>query len=454
MRTLYFLLVLIISHTVSAQTFKKGGIIDTVACSSNPSQSYALYLPSNYTKEQSWPIIYIFEPAARGKLPLRIFQKSAEEFGYILVCSNNSKNGSWANVFEAAKAMKKDTELKFNIDSERIYTSGFSGGSRAAMVMAKSVYKARGIIACAGAYPSKNQYMITANDSIAYAAIVGNLDMNYLEHIQLAEELTSKEIDNVLFITNKTHQWANSKEIFLAMQWLELRTNDRLNPAKRDEIIDRFKFFGDRLISQNLTYTLPMLKHLEGEFGLNFSRSTTELLNSKSVQKELKESKKIEIKELKHQKVLIQAFATIPQTKLDPTLDSIHTVRWWKFEIDKLRRKGESKNQYQSNSAKRLSNYIWASFAEISITYEIKGEYLFAIDLNKLWQYAQPKSVWAVYSSAKLYALTGDDEEVIKSLYKAKELGMSKKSRLNNQPAFQHLNGSKEFQDILAQLEE
>jgi len=50
-------------------------------------------LPSYYGPEKQWPIIYIFEHAARGRLPVGIFKKTAEEFGYILMASNNSRNG-------------------------------------------------------------------------------------------------------------------------------------------------------------------------------------------------------------------------------------------------------------------------------------------------------------------------------------------------------------------------
>ena len=439
---------------VSAQKFERGAIIDTLFCDANPSQSYALYLPSNYSEEKSWPIIYIFDPAARGTLPLKIFKMAAEELGYILVCSNNSKNGSWSVVFESARAIKKDTELKFSIDKNRVYTSGFSGGSRAAMVMAKSVYNARGIIANAGAYPSKSRYLIKREDSIAYAAIVGNRDMNYLEHKQMARSLTDQQVDNMLIISNNVHQWASSREVYLALQWLELKTDKKLQSNRKEKILENVTIWGDSvLIQPEYMNSLPLLHQLGHEYQLSFSKSPFELLESKTVQKQLKTQRKAEAREEQALKKYMGAIATLPQTKFDPKLDSIHTVNWWKTEIDRLKKKEGSEKYDVSRSAIRLSNYIWASFAELSFSYESKGNFEFALELNELWQYAQPKSIWANYSCAKIYAKSGDQVAAIKALYRAQALGMSKKLSLINEPVFDQLQDMEEYQVLLTLLE-
>lgn len=454
MKRLFFILLLIAPWAGLAQTYDKGRIIDTVFCSANHSQSYALYLPSDYRPDKHWPIIYIFEPAARGALPLNIFEKSAEELGYILVSSNNSKNGDWSVVFAAARAMKKDTESKFTIDANQIYTAGFSGGSRAAMVMAKSVFNARGIIANAGAYPSKNQYLIKRKDSIAYAAIVGNRDMNFLEHKQLAKSLTDQQIDNLLIITSEPHHWASSNEVFLAMQWMELKTNKNLSLNNKKRILDNIRIWGDSTLNQpSFIYALPLFQQLSNEYAISFSKNPHELLESKSVQKQLKFQQRIEAKEDQQLKNYMEVFTSLYQTQLNPALDSIYTKEGWRSEIDKLHKKERSEKENVVLSSLRISNYIWASFAEISFSYASKGNYIFALELNELWQYAQPESAWAMYSQAKIYVKLGDNSAAIKALYKAKELGMVSKENLINEPVFQQLQGLVEYQLLLTLLE-
>lgn len=439
---------------MSAQQFGKERIIDTVFCDKDLSQSYALYLPSNYTPDKHWPIIYIFEPAARGTLPLKIFKKAAEDLGYILVSSNNSKNGEWSIVFKAARAMKKDTEAKFSIDPNRIYTAGFSGGSRAAMAMGKSVFSARGIIANAGAYPSKNQYLIKKKDSIAYAAIVGNRDMNYLEHKQLARSFTNLQIDNLLIISNSTHQWASSGEVNLALQWMELKTNNTLQSNRKKKILDNITIWGDSALNQpEFIYSLSLLQQLGNEYNISFSKSLHELLDIKPVQKQLKTQRKLEEKEDQQLKYYMNAFTSLYQTQLNSTLDSVHTKKWWRSEIDKLHKKERSEKEFVVLSALRMSNYIWASFAEISFNYENKGNYDFALELNELWQYVEPQSAWAIYSQAKIYVKLGDKMVAVKALYRAQELGMTKKASLINEPVFQQLKDLEEYQALLTLLE-
>jgi hypothetical protein len=51
------------------------------ARAADPSQSYALYLPSNYSPRWSWPVIFAFSPIARGRVPLERLQEAAESEG-------------------------------------------------------------------------------------------------------------------------------------------------------------------------------------------------------------------------------------------------------------------------------------------------------------------------------------------------------------------------------------
>ena len=51
--------------------------VEKVECSGAPGQSYALYLPSTYSPDKQWPILYCFDPAYRGMLPLQLFRDAA-----------------------------------------------------------------------------------------------------------------------------------------------------------------------------------------------------------------------------------------------------------------------------------------------------------------------------------------------------------------------------------------
>src|SRR5580704_3827412 len=85
-----------------------GQIIAHVPCAKDATQSYALYLPSNYTPDRAWPVIYAFDPGGRGQNPVTRYQDAAEKYGYIVAGSNNSRNGPWAVSQAALTAMTRD----------------------------------------------------------------------------------------------------------------------------------------------------------------------------------------------------------------------------------------------------------------------------------------------------------------------------------------------------------
>ena len=130
----------------------RGEIVDKVVCKADSSQTYALFLPSNYTAEKKWPIMYAFDPGARGKIPVALFRGAAQKYGYIVAGSNNSRNGE--PPAEAIKALLVDTGSRFSIDQQRVYTTGFSGGARVACTVAQMLKgSVAGVIACSGGFP-------------------------------------------------------------------------------------------------------------------------------------------------------------------------------------------------------------------------------------------------------------------------------------------------------------
>ncbi|MGB5461843.1 MAG: hypothetical protein WBM92_00620, partial [Aureibaculum sp.] len=102
--------------------FNKGEIIDSVLVSANSNESYALYLPIQINLSEFSPIIFIYEPMGRGGNGIHPFIKTADTYGYILVCSNNSKNGPYEQNFEIANRLFSKIFSVFNIHKNRIYT--------------------------------------------------------------------------------------------------------------------------------------------------------------------------------------------------------------------------------------------------------------------------------------------------------------------------------------------
>src|SRR5216117_1396820 len=109
--------------------FPVGTVVPHVTCLEDPQQSYALYLPSSFSATRKWPIIYVFDPFARGEDATKIVQAAAERFGYIVAASNNSRNGAAGASREAAQSMWQDTHQRLPLDPNRQYFAGLSGGA-------------------------------------------------------------------------------------------------------------------------------------------------------------------------------------------------------------------------------------------------------------------------------------------------------------------------------------
>jgi poly(3-hydroxybutyrate) depolymerase len=199
----------------------KGTIIERVTCRANANQSYALFLPSNYTADKTWPIIYCFDPDARGRLPLERFKAAAEKYGVIVAGSNNSRNGT-SGVAVAVNEMMRDTRERLAIDHQQIYTAGFSGGGRVASAVALSPgTNVAGVIACGGGFPSN----VAPSKSVTFAlfATAGTEDFNFPEMRRLASDFERLGLTGRLATFEGGHDWLTSTLADEALAWLKLQ---------------------------------------------------------------------------------------------------------------------------------------------------------------------------------------------------------------------------------------
>jgi predicted esterase len=224
----------------------KGQIVERVVCVNDRNQSYALYLPSNYSPDRKWPILYAFDPRARGRIPLERFKDAAERYQWIVVGSNNSRNGPLQLAVESWNAIVKDTHERFAIDHERVYATGFSGAARAAIYLATRCRDCiAGVIACGAGFPSG----ITPSPALHFAvfSVAGVEDFNFPEVKDLDDALGKAGMTHRIEVFEGRHEWAPSAVAIEAVEWLELTAmkagkrarDDRLIVTIRQKILER-----------------------------------------------------------------------------------------------------------------------------------------------------------------------------------------------------------------------
>jgi len=201
--------------------FAHGAITDKVICLADPTQSYALYLPSGYTPQRDWPILYGFDPGGRGKQPVELFKEAAEKYGWIVVGSYNSRNGPGVPLNDIVMALWRDTHERFAIDERRVYTAGMSGGARVASSIAIRMRdRVAGVIACGAGFPYVEAP--TREMSFAYFALAGIEDFNLIELRQLEEGLTRANLAHQLLTFEGDHAWPSRALLEEAVAWHEV----------------------------------------------------------------------------------------------------------------------------------------------------------------------------------------------------------------------------------------
>lgn len=219
MRRLARLLVFVLSSQI-AFAQKPGTVAESVSCLNSPGQSYALYLPTSYTSSSPTGAILLFDPGARGKLPVTLYQKLADKHNLILACSNNSHNGPIEQSIASGNAVLEDLFARFNVDRSFVIASGFSGGGRTAVDMALRRGTLAGVITCGAALPSQNA--ITKTKQVPFVEVIGQLDMNYQESIIASTYLRSVANPSFLVYFYGGHQWPPVDAYEEAIEWHQL----------------------------------------------------------------------------------------------------------------------------------------------------------------------------------------------------------------------------------------
>ena len=209
-----------LAQNATAQ-FPVGTIVPKVSCSASPEQTYALYLPSNYSPAKKLPIIYVFDPGARGQLAVETIRAAAEKFGYILAGSNNSRNGSVAKSMEAAKAVWVDTQQRFPLDERRRYLAGMSGGARFATGVALTCQDCiAGVIVNAAGFPPAP---FPQSIKFAFFGSVGDEDFNYAEFVDLRKKLDKIQARYRIRTFAGPHGWAPPETWLEALNWMDMQ---------------------------------------------------------------------------------------------------------------------------------------------------------------------------------------------------------------------------------------
>jgi tetratricopeptide (TPR) repeat protein len=433
-----------------------------VVCRNIPAQSYALYLPTGYDRERRWPILYVFDPAARGRVGVQQFEAAAEQYGYIVVCSNNSRNGPREPILEAIIAMWQDTHLRFALDNSRIYTSGFSGGARVASFFSRVVRQpVTGIIACGAGLST----VLTPQQvkPTLYYGILGSGDFNYREMMQLDRQLDDLGTVHQLVVYIGPHAWPPQELCRRAFEWLEVWAMKGSLRARDDRLIEglyqRELARAEELERQGRIYlAVRAYGYMISLFGDLLDVKALEGKRARLMESEaFKQFSRQEIKRNRQESRLLQKFIQVfgylegdnplPQN-LNKTFDAL--------EIKTLERLARDEDVYNSGLGSRQLYNLAVQARQRGIEYLQGGQIRRAVIFYEIAVRTNNAAVYTPYDHYNLacaYARDKQTRKALKHLKLAVDAGFNNPSSLKTDPDLSNLRSHKEFQKILNRLE-
>ncbi len=426
----------------------RGEVVDTVKCIYNKVQSYALYLPSYYTTDEKYPIIYTFEPAARGSLPVRKYKDLAEEFGYILVCSNNSRNGPGGPIDRAANAVFSDTRIRFTIDTNRVYTMGFSGGARVAARKAIELKNVKGVIACGAGFPY--DYKPSINNKFTYVGLVGNEDMNYYELKILENQLATYGINNFIESFKGEHVWPPVDEMHKVFVYLKFDAMKRTLIETDTVLVNNFKrseqenLQKEKNIFTQYIYYNNLLKHIKGLVETNEIEKEINRLSSEPIVAQKLETQQNYLKMESELSVFLgEAFYNSEK----------YSIQWWKNKAEELKENAkDSSNLDMLHLSIRMINKVYLMAYEDYTQNEESLSLEQSVRDFKIASLVKPESPYPEYYLASIYAKNKKEGLAIKMLEKSIEKGFSNLNYLRQNKSFDLLRTNKKYLELEKQL--
>jgi dienelactone hydrolase len=460
--------------SVQITDIPKGQIVEKQICLNDATQSYALYLPSGYTPARQWPILYAFDPGARGKNPLEHFKDAAEKYGWIVVGSNNSRNGAFQPSVDAWNAIVKDTHDRFAIDDARIYLAGLSGGARLAIYLATRCRGcAAGVIASGAGFPDG----VTPSPALRFAIFMttGVDDFNFPEVKALDDELAKTSVTHQIKVFLGRHEWPPSSVAMEVLEWMELQA---MKSGKRDRdnaLIDqlwesKLKTARELEVSKKVYDAYQIYLGLNDSFkGLrdigDIDKKLSQLRDSREVKDAIRDEQQQirKQRELENQAVSLIAASVQHNSnqtsggqsgggsgadRNDESLDP--DTRLHAMLADLRKQSARPEDTGERRVARRVLEGLFIGLSEQGRGFlQSEKRYRDAAQTFKLATEVNPERAGAFFNLAWAYAASGDKKKSLQALKTAVDKGFRDLAAITDNKAFDSIRNDPQYQQVI-----
>ncbi|MCF8298771.1 MAG: hypothetical protein K9J13_14580 [Saprospiraceae bacterium] len=435
-------------ETKVQESFETGIVLKDIKCRQNPTYSFALYLPKSYSIANKFPVIYIFDSHAKGKYPVELYKDLAEKYGYILIGSNNSENGLAPEISNnITTTLINECNSRFSIDIKQVFTMGFSGGARVASSIAINKGGIAGVIACgAGLAGDKT----INNTNFHFMGMVGKQDFNYMEILNLENQLINMQIKNNICVFDGKHEWPTDETMEEAFKWLEINSMKSGLKSPDNLLVENVKQNFDSKIkkAEDKKHFLEQFEY--NKKAINFLDGLTDVISYKSkiiaieTSKEYINERQKQLENFSLEAGLQNKYAQAFQTQ---------NISWWKREINSMNQQIKSnKNPEQSLIFKRVINYL----SLIAYMYSDKtvktNDFANADKFLQIYELVDPTNSEVYYLKATVNIKQGNKQKAIENLKLAIKIGFEDLKRLNADLEFESIRQTVEFKEMIEKL--
>jgi predicted esterase len=441
----------------ATQQFQPGRVTENVTSLADPSQSYAVYLPSSYGPHRFWPVLFALDPRGRATIPIDLFREAADRYGYIIVSSYNTASDTAGDPnTPAMQAMLADTPQRFFADGKRVYLAGFSGTARVGWYFATQLGdRTAGLIGFGGGLPTR--FEVPDPMSFAFFGAAGTTDFNYEEMLDLDAELALRDATHRFVSFDGAHQWGDARTCILALDWMELQAmrsgrretdpglveelfQNQLTAAKSLE--DAGDLFGAYLHYVAMTEDFDGLREL-GEVEQNVASlgGTDAVRRGFELRETLAQRSDSYFESLSRFLSQIQSMEEMPRIA-DVLRD---------LQVSSLKRKAaDSASPLEADASQRLLEKVFVNAAFYGPRDLLRArEPHRALLLLDVANAIKEDDFNVLVNFARAYALAGDEKKAIEALLRADEIVTLQAAWLEEDPYLQALADEPGFQALL-----
>lgn len=231
------LLALLFVASANGAALERGTIVERLSVETDPAISYAYYLPKSYSTDRKWPVLFVFDPRQRGPFAADLYREAAEEFGWVVVSSNDTRSDGPAEPnIKALQGMWPDVNKRFAVERRRVYATGFSGGAILAWWLAEGTGSLAGVISVSGRVNAPEKIK---DVSFAWFGIAGDKDFNYIETREIEDRLAASGATRRFESFDGGHRWAPKDLLRKGVEWMEIDAMRRKTRETDPAIVSR-----------------------------------------------------------------------------------------------------------------------------------------------------------------------------------------------------------------------